>query len=131
MNQQETENIEKLDSVINDALIALANFDEGSDDYTKTVNQLKTLYSIKETIADTKVKEWEVHEKGMHSSADLRLKELEIQNGEKAFFWKLPVRSETLVPVIGSLVGIVIVVAYEHTHIVTSKALGMVTNIRR
>jgi hypothetical protein len=167
MNPQEIENIQKLDAVIKDALAALAGFDEGSDEYTKTVNQLKTLYGIKENYASIETKEIETETKKKVSEAELRikdielearmnaakaelrinelesqmqlrsaeaelkLKELEIQDKEKAYFWKLPVKTETLVPVIGSLVGIVIVVAYEHTHIVTSKALGMVTNIRR
>lgn len=131
MNPQEIENIQKLDDVIKDALVALADYEKGSTEYAKTVNHLKLLYSIKETIADTRAKEFETQEKSLLSTAELRLKEIEIRNGEKAFFWKLPVKTETLVPVVGSLLGIIIVVAYEHTHIVTSKALGMVTNIRR
>jgi len=80
---------------------AMLNFTPDSKEYTEMAKNLKTLCEAQKALCEAQSKE----------------------NDHK-------IKLDTVITVAGSLLGIVIIVGYEHLHVVVSKALGFVVKGR-
>lgn len=101
MSDDQTPNVKLgLDKAIDSALSELNGFTCDAPEFAKIVEQLDKFYKMR------------------------------AYEPEKVIVDNRTVKLETLLPIIGNLVGIVAILGYEHAHVVTSKALGFVIKSR-
>jgi hypothetical protein len=133
-----------LSTEINKLLARIKDESPTTDDYSKLVEQLTKLYKLKELDENLTLKtdnqtfeqverraklslqEREYDLKQTAADADHRLKTLEanLKTKEVETFGKPTL--EKLLPIAGSIAGILVIVGFERTHVIASKALGFV-----
>lgn len=132
---------EALEIVLHDLLEKMSTTDPTSDEYRMMVDQLVKLYNLKKidnelhlkTLEEDRLVQSNIAEqllKERESAADLRLKDLEAQEKKAELGRRFKVSHDTLAIVVGNLLGIGVVVAYERAHVLTSKAFTNVLKPR-
>lgn len=143
-----THNANDLEKAITSLLDVMLDTDHRSDEYKMLVDQLVKMYTLKKidndlllktleeerlkqsSLADQYLAENESARKSEELEAELRLKNLEIEEKKIELGRRFKVSPDTLAIVLGNLVGIAVVVGYERAHVLTSKAFANVLKTR-
>lgn len=122
----------KLEEAIDRIMSKMAGIEPDTKEYAAMVDQLTKLYKLKETDVKLQLQEFDAISKReeVTSSSELKQAELTLKQ-EETEFRKKRVSPETLAIIGGNIAGIVLILGYEHVHVVTSKALGFVMRSSR
>jgi hypothetical protein len=121
---------EKIDTVIDRVLDEMSATEPGTKAYTAMSGQLNQLYRVKELDLNLKIKVIETDAKQKEHELNCQAKETEIALKKEEIKSHYRVKPDTLALIAGNLAGILIVVGYEHTHIVASKAFSLLNRIK-
>lgn len=107
-------NTDKIDLEVERLLSELINFDINSDEYKKTIEAIRSL---------TEVKAKNLEAFKIYTEA------VKIENESKFKFNRFGLTPDTVFSGLISILGIGIIVSYEHIHIITSKAISHVRKL--
>lgn len=119
----------QLEAVIDMMYSSLLNGTPGTPEFAKLVDQLNSLYEVKETDTKLKLETIEVLSKQEVAEAEIRLKEVETRLKELEVKNFNKVKPEALLALVANLGGILAIIKFEQFHALTSKALGFVKKL--
>lgn len=112
-----------LDEAIINALRSLENDDPVTDDYTKVVDQLVKLYKMKEIENNYNLKLQEMNHNYAHGEVEHDLKSRELDNFDR-------LSKAQLATILANLAGIAVIMTHERTHIIVTKAFGLLSKLK-
>ena len=121
---------QKLSGAIDRVLKNMTDYDPNSKEYGVLVEHLSELYTMKKIDNDFELKTDEQRTKLEEVESNSRLKDAEAALKQKEIENFDRIKKETWAIIGANITGIVLVIGYEHAHVIASKALSFAMKLR-